>query len=174
MNKLILLILLAAFQITTAQERGFFSRNDMNKQEPRLSFGTEKQRSASISLGDINNDQKLDAVIANGRHWPENNYIFYNYGKGFNTVGTLGTKGSTSYTAELVDLDNDNDLDIVEINDNAPHKIYLNNGKGDFEFYSEVALYKPATILIHNRCKIALKIIAPNGIRSKRNHLKKD
>ena len=122
-----------------AQERGFRSRNDMSVDEPRFCFGATKHRTASISLGDINNDGKIDAVVANGRHWAETNYIFYNSGKGFNTMIALDNVSSTSYATELVDLDNDGDLDIVEINDNAPHKIYTNDGLGHFKFYSEVA-----------------------------------
>ena len=131
----VLLIAMASF----AQERGFRSRNDMSVDEPRFCFGATKHRTASISLGDINNDGKIDAVVANGRHWAETNYIFYNSGKGFNTMTVLDNVSSTSYATELVDLDNDGDLDIVEINDNAPHKIYTNDGLGHFKFYSEVA-----------------------------------
>lgn len=121
-----------------AQDRGFYSVNDMTADEPRFSFGATKHRSASISLGDINNDGKIDAVVANGRHWPETNYIFYNYGRGFNVMKPLDNLSSTSYAAKLVDLDNDGALDIVEINDNAPHRIYINDGLGNFKFHSEV------------------------------------
>jgi len=126
-----------------AQERGFHAMNDMSAEEPRYSFGATKHRSASISLGDINKDGKIDAVVANGRHWPETNYIFFNSGKGFNSMIPLDHLSSTSYAAELVDLDNDGHLDILEINDNAPHKIYLNNGSGNFTFHSEVAEAMP-------------------------------
>lgn len=129
-----LLIPLASF----AQEVGFHSINDMSADEPRFSFGAAKHRSASISLGDINNDGRIDAVVANGRHWPEANSIFYNSGRGFNSMRALDDLSSTSYAAELVDLDNDGDLDIVEINDNAQHKIYTNDGLGGFKFHSEV------------------------------------
>ncbi len=91
--------------LATAQEHGFFSRNDMGVDEPSFSFGTVKQRSASISLGDVNNDGKLDAVTANGRHWPETNFVFYNSGKGFNSMRPLDPLSSTSYAAELVTRD---------------------------------------------------------------------
>jgi hypothetical protein len=131
----VLLISLVAF----AQERGFHSMNDMSVDEPRFSFGAEKHRSASISLSDINMDGKIDAVVANGRHWPETNYIFFNSGKGFNSMMALDKVSSTSYAAELVDIDNDSDLDILEINDNAPHKVYTNDGLGNFKLHSEVA-----------------------------------
>lgn len=139
MKNPIYLYLLLISMTSFSQERGFHSVNDMNGEEPRFSFGATKHRTASISLGDINNDGKIDAVVANGRHWPETNYIFYNSGKGFNTMAELDNLSSTSYAAKLVDLDNDGDLDIVEINDNAPHKIYTNDGLGHFKFHSEVA-----------------------------------
>nr|WP_315152941.1 VCBS repeat-containing protein [uncultured Flavobacterium sp.] len=148
----VLLISIASF----AQERGFYSINDMSAEEPRFSFGATKHRTASISLGDINNDGKIDAVVANGRHWPETNYIFYNSGKGFNTMTALDNASSTSYAAQLVDLDNDGDLDIVEINDNAPHKIYTNDDLGHFKFHSEVGE-------VSNARNIALGDLDNNG-----------
>lgn len=138
MKKYIYLYFLIHSFVSVAQERGFYSINDMSPEEPRFSFGLQKQRTASISLGDVNKDAKIDAVVANGRHWPETNYIFYNSGRGFNSVRPLDDLSSTSYAAELVDLDNDGDLDILEVNDNAPHKIYLNDGAGIFTFLSEV------------------------------------
>ncbi|MES2892269.1 MAG: VCBS repeat-containing protein, partial [Bacteroidota bacterium] len=139
MKKFIYLCLLVNPVVSFAQDRGFYSVNDMNAEEPRFSFGAVKHRSASISLGDVNNDGKIDAVVANGRHWPETNYIFYNSGRGFNTMRALDDLSSTSYTAELADLNNDGHLDIIEINDNAPHRIYIGNGSGSFKFHSEVA-----------------------------------
>jgi hypothetical protein len=140
MKNLIHLLILIISGTIIAQDRGFYSINDMSSDEPRFSFGASKNRTASISLGDLNNDmEKIDAVVANGRHWPETNYIFYNSGKGFHTMRVLDDWSSTSYAAELVDLDNDGDLDIIEINDNAPHKIYTNDGHGNFKFHSEVA-----------------------------------
>ena len=36
----------------------------------RLILGIEKERTASMSLGDIDNDGDIDALVANGRHWP--------------------------------------------------------------------------------------------------------
>lgn len=154
-NPISLLVLLISVT-TFAQGRGFHAMNDMSAEEPRFSFGSEKRRSAAICLGDVNNDGKLDAVVANGRHWPETNYIFYNSGKGFNSMIALDDVSATSYAAELVDLDNDGDLDIVEINDNAPHRIYLNDGLGRFKFHSEVGK-------ISNARNIALGDLDRNG-----------
>lgn len=44
----------------------------------RLILGTQKERTASISFGDMDGDEDLDAVVANGRHWPAQNLIFFN------------------------------------------------------------------------------------------------
>lgn len=156
MLRLALLYLILTPLLSSSQERGFYSRNDMSSEEPRFSFGTKKQRSASITFGDINNNGHLEAVVANGRHWSETNYIFYYYGKGYNEMTPIGEISATSYAAELVDLDNDDDLDLLEINDNAPHKIYLNDGSGKFKFYSTVAE-------ISNARNVALGDIDNNG-----------
>ena len=97
MKTLIYIYFLLNLTVSFAQERGFYAINDMNADEPRFSFGTEKHRTASISLGDVNNDGKIDAVEANGRQWAEPNYIFYNYGRGFNVMLPLDNLSSTSY-----------------------------------------------------------------------------
>ena len=56
------------------------------RESSRYIFGTHIERSASISLGDIDDDGDVDAVIANGRHWPGQNRIFINNGRGVFTV----------------------------------------------------------------------------------------
>ena len=52
----------------------------------RLILGTQKARTASLGLGDIDNDGDIDVVVANGRHWPEQNRVFFNSGAGKFTV----------------------------------------------------------------------------------------
>ena len=100
----------------------------------RLIFGTSEEKTASISLGDIDNDGDLDIVSANGRHWPQQNQVYFNNGFGIFTVSTpLDQIKETSYATELADLDNDGDLDIVVGNDMAPNAIYLTDGKGNFQ-----------------------------------------
>jgi hypothetical protein len=52
----------------------------------RLMLGTLKEKTASIGLGDIDNDGDIDIVAANGRHWPQQNRVFFNSGEGIFTV----------------------------------------------------------------------------------------
>jgi len=65
-----------------------------------------------MGVGDIDNDGDIDVVIANGRHWPGQNRIFFNNGSGkFSVSKPLGIERATSYSTELADFDNDGDLD---------------------------------------------------------------
>ncbi len=97
------------------------------------SLGLSEERTASLSVGDLDSDGDLDLVVANGRHWPGQNKIFLNDGKGqFDGERKLGVDQSTTYRAALADMDGDGDLDAVVGNDKAPSHVYWNNGKGQF------------------------------------------
>ena len=101
----------------------------------RRILGTGIKLSASIGIGDLNGDGTNDLVVANGRHWPQQNYLFFNQGRGaavFNVQRPLGLNLSTSYAAKPADLDGDGDLDIAVGNDMAPNRIFMNDGKGAF------------------------------------------
>jgi len=107
-------------------------------QRGRLILGTQKARTASISFGDMDGDKDIDVVVANGRHWPEQNRIFFNSGNGkFNVSQPLHQQSETSYATELADFDQDGDLDIAVGNDYAPNTILLNDGQGNFSFGGE-------------------------------------
>ena len=100
---------------------------------PYARLGAEANLTASISLGDVDGDGDLDAVVANGRHWAQQNYVFLNDGRGFfRTVRRLGEELATSYRAALADFDGDGDLDVVVGNDRTTKNIYENDGKGNF------------------------------------------
>ncbi|MCP5111214.1 MAG: hypothetical protein GY953_10295, partial [bacterium] len=93
------LLVLRFVALLPAQDRTFRSN-------AFATIGPEVERTASVRLGD------LDVVLANGRHWPQQNRIFLNSGRGPLTVSRdLGRERSTSYATELADLDGDGDLD---------------------------------------------------------------
>src|SRR5690606_29687500 len=99
----------------------------------RLILGIDKERTASIDAGDIDNDGDIDLIVANGRHWPGQNRIFLNDGRGIFTVSKpLGLESETSYSTELADFNNDGYLDIAVGNDMAPNYIFMNDGAGNF------------------------------------------
>ena len=115
---------------STLTSRSFITNN-------RRILGLDKQElTASISIGDLNGDGINDVVVANGRHWPQQNYLFFNYGKqgkvNFTVQRPLGLNLSTSYAAVPADLDGDGDLDIAVGNDNAPNRMFFNDGQGVF------------------------------------------
>ena len=134
------LCLIVQTQTATAQDAGkslvTSSRNIL---------GTETNRSASVRLGDVDGDGDLDAVVANGRHWPQQNYLFLNQGRGkFSVMRPLENERATSYACELADLDGDGDLDLAVGNDMALGQILLNDGAGNFELKGSFG--KPASV----------------------------
>ena len=103
-----------------AQETTFFNADGF------FSIGTQSNRTASITLSDIDQDGDLDALVANGRHWAEQNYIYYNDGKGrFKLAQPIGKYLNASYSVKSADLNNDGYMDIAVANDNIPNEIYF-------------------------------------------------
>ena len=111
----------------------------------RLSLGTAENNSASLSIGDLDGDGDPDVAVANGRHWPQQNLLFFNQGRvRFNLVRPLGRDLAASYSTALADLDGDGDLDVAVGNDMAPNLILQNDGNGRFREAGEFG--EPASI----------------------------
>ena len=98
-----------------------------------LSIGTQSHRTASINLFDIDQDGDLDALVANGRHWPEQNYVHYNTGKGsFKSAQAVGKLLDASYAMKGGDFNGDGNMDLAVANDQVPNKIIWGAKEGIF------------------------------------------
>ncbi len=113
--------------------------SDITGQETTIRYtegivlGTREDPSASVAFADVDGNGDLDIVMANGRHWPAQNEIFLNNGRGrFMVARPLGEERATSYEAPLGDLDGDGDLDVMTGNDMARNLVLLNSGTGHF------------------------------------------
>lgn len=103
-----------------------------------LLLETEGATSAGVSLGDIDRDGDPDIILAKGRHWPLQDMVLRNDGRGHFTSAPLRDEPDRTYSAALADLDGDGDLDIVSSNDRPDKKlVYLNDGTGRFRVASE-------------------------------------
>ena len=101
--------------------------------ERRLLLEEKSETSASVSLGDIDRDGDLDVVLAKGRHWPLDNLILRNDGRGHFTTTSLPGGPDRTYSAALADLDGNGTLDLAVSNDRPDLKtIYLGDGAGNF------------------------------------------
>ena len=120
------LMVLAFPAVLAAQERSFM-RTD------RYVLGIEQYLSAGLTFADIDGDGDMDAVVANGRHWPQPNEVFVNNGTGRFTVSYELGPHATTYAVPSGDLDGDGDFDLVVANDSAENWVYLNDGSGHFE-----------------------------------------
>jgi len=115
------------------------SARELPRYDRTLLLETTAETSANASFGDLDGDGHLDVVLAKGRHWPLVNRVLLGDGRGgVRAAYDLGPIADKTYSARLVDLDGDGDLDIVTSNDAPSHKlVYLNDGKGNFTVGSE-------------------------------------
>jgi uncharacterized repeat protein (TIGR01451 family) len=88
-------------------------------------FGLASENSQDITLGDLDGDGDLDAVIANISGYA--NTVWLNDGQG-NLSLHPNTPDDESFStfAALGDLDGDGDLDVVFGNDEEPNTVWLN------------------------------------------------
>ena len=78
--------------VAVSQVRTFTER-------PQVLLGLRTDRSPFIALVDIDGDDDLDALVASGRHWPQQNEVFINNGSGrFMMRYPLGLDSRTSYS----------------------------------------------------------------------------
>ena len=101
----------------------------------------------SVTLGDIDNDGDLDALVANNTYRSHKHEVWVNDGKGIFTISNQSLTQIFSWGILLGDLDNDNDLDIFIIqNDYSTsqngNKILFNDGNGIFNISGQALGYK--------------------------------
>ena len=131
MKKIQQYIILLAF--VTISVNGFTQDVTFFNADGFFSIGTQSNRTASITLSDIDQDGDLDALVANGRHWAEQNYLFYNDGKGgFKSALPIGKLLDASYAIKSADFNKDGFIDIAVANDNIENKLYFGSANNDF------------------------------------------
>jgi len=107
--------------------------NALRSFDRALLLEEQGETSANVSIGDFNSDGFPDLVLAKGRHWPLQNRVLLNDGKGHFTAHNLGDTPDRTYTAAVADLNGDGHLDIVVSNDHPDRKlVYFGDGKGNF------------------------------------------
>ena len=122
------------------REQSYSVGNQSNPQESRI--------------GDIDNDAKLDIIVAN--YASDNIAILRNKGNGtFYPMATISTgMQSGPQSLALVDMTNDNYLDIIVANYEASNiQIYANLGDGNFtlrETYSLAKGSQPISLVIYD------------------------
>jgi hypothetical protein len=93
----------------------------------------------SVHLGDIDNDNDIDALVTSNSNWTgatNENKIYINDGKAHFTKKVLSNPYSNDLA--LADIDKDGDLDIVIVyenyvnNSNIGAKLFINDGIGNF------------------------------------------
>lgn len=128
-SKPLLTFALLTFSLNTFAEEVKFTNAD-----GFFSIGTQNNCTASITLVDIDKDGDLDALVANGRHWAEQNYLYYNDGfGGFKLAQPIGDHLDASYKLQSADFNNDGFMDIAVANDRGiDDKIYFGNSENTF------------------------------------------
>ncbi len=113
---------------------GFYSNQSGN----RIPYINGIEESQHVALADLDQDGDLDIYFGNTGFQENSNpqdRILINNGQGFfsdQTSDRLPAITTNTYDAELKDLDNDGDLDLIVGNYNGGLRILINNGSGYF------------------------------------------
>ncbi|CAM4809506.1 unnamed protein product [Rotaria magnacalcarata] len=128
-------------------------RYDAGFFQGQITYSTgDTSQPLSVAIGDFNNDQRLDIVVANS--WNYNLGIFLGYGNGtFSGQMTYPTgDGSLPQTVVIGDVNNDSHLDIIVANSwNNNVGIFLGHGDGNFSnqtTYSTGASSVPVSVAV--------------------------
>ncbi len=106
----------------------------LNNGSGSLVFSQAISAAEDIAIGDLDNDGDLDLYLA--RSGFQADEVWFNDGQGIFTKSGQYLGSDDSINAAMADMDGDGDLDVVATshNDsqNHPHRIWLNNGNGQF------------------------------------------
>jgi hypothetical protein len=99
-----------------------------------LIFSQALSDAEHIAAGDLDGDGDLDLYLA--RSGNQADEVWFNNGQGIFTRSAQFLGAGDSITAAMADLDGDGDLDVVSASHNEasnnPHRIWLNDGNGQF------------------------------------------
>ncbi len=102
-------------------------------------FDMEGNFTADAVPADVDGDGDLDILTANGRHWAQPDFVYFNLGNGrMLDAKPIGLGRSASYTIQPGDFDLDGDIDVAVVRDNLPAQIYANDGTGNFTLSGEL------------------------------------
>ena len=90
----------------------------------------EELDSHNVALGKLDNNDSIDAFVANKNG--DGNTVWINDGSGVFSSNGQSLGNSDSLDCQLADLDGDLDLDAFVVNNGQPNRVWLNDGFGNF------------------------------------------